>query len=243
MKLTCFGKYGPYPKGGSATSCYKLSHGGKNVLIELGCGALSKVLKEHTVADIDAIVLSHLHADHMGDMLTLRYALKVAKVNGSITSGIPVYLPDKPKTEAGLLAESPLMDTEFISDGMSCKIFDMDVSFALMPHPYPSYAMKFAANGKTFVYSGDVKDNDKLADFAKDADLFLMEAALLEKDVHSGSAHLSAVRAGQIGKEANVKRMLITHIFPEYDERDVIGEVRQNYEDAQIIEENETYEV
>lgn len=243
MKLRCFGKYGPYPKGGFATSCYMLSHKGKNVLIELGCGALSKVLESYKIADIDAVVLSHLHADHMGDMLTLRYALKVAQINGSITHGVPVYLPNEPKTEAGLLVENALMDTVFISDGMSCRIFDMDVSFALMPHPVPSYAMKFCADGKTFVYSGDTKENEKLAVFAKNADLFLMEAALLEKDVHSGSAHLSAVRAGQIGREANVKRMLITHIFPLYDENDVIGEVRQHYKDAQIIEENKTYEV
>ncbi len=70
-----------------------------------------------------------------------------------------------------------------------------------------------------------------------------MEAALLEKDVHDGSAHLSAVRAGEIGVQANAKRMLITHLFPEYDESDVIAEVRRNYEDAQMIEENKTYEV
>lgn len=243
MKLTCFGRYGPYPKGGSATSCYMISHGGKNVLIELGCGALSKLLAKYTVADIDAIVLSHLHADHMGDMLTLRYALKVAQINGSISRGVPVYMPDKPKTEAGMLIDDPLMDTVFISDGMSCKIFDMDVSFASMPHPYSSFAMKFCADNKTFVYSGDVMDNDKLAGFAKDADLFLMEAALLEKDVHSKSAHLSAARSGEIGRQANVKRMLITHLFPGYDESDVIEQVRQNYADAQLIEENKTYEV
>ncbi len=64
-----------------------LSHGGKNVFIEFGCGALSKVLESYKIADIDAVVLSHLHADHMGDMLTLRYALKVAEVNGSKRRG------------------------------------------------------------------------------------------------------------------------------------------------------------
>ena len=112
-----------------------------------------------------------------------------------------------------------------------------------MPHPYESFAMRFSADDKTFVYSGDVMDNDRLAVFAKDADLFLMEAALQQKDVHSKSAHLSAVRAGEIGMQANAKRMLITHLFPEYDERDVISEVRQHYKEARMIEENKTYEV
>lgn len=243
MKLTCFGKYGPYPKGGKSTSCYMLEHDGKKIIIELGCGALSKVLEKLNIEDIDAVFLSHLHADHMGDMLTLRYALKASKVSGDIDGPIPVYLPAKPKAEADMLASNPLMDARFIEDGMNTQLFGLDISFAFMPHPYPSYAMKFIADGKTFVYSGDTKENDRLVPFAKDADLFLMEAALLEKDVHSASAHLSAVEAGKIGKQSGAKRMLITHLFPKYDPEDVLEEVRLSYKDAQLIEENKTYEV
>ena len=243
MKLTCFGKYGPYPKAGSSTSCYLLEHGGKRILIELGCGALSKVLLKLEAADIDALFISHLHTDHMGDALTLRYLLKTAKVAGEIDSPLPVFMPAKPEAEAGLLSKDPMMDVNFIEDGMSIKLFGMDISFAFMPHPYPSYAIKFEADGKTFVYSGDTKENENLTPFAKDADFFLMEAALLEKDTNSKSAHLSAVEAGKIGMQANAKRMLITHIFPKYNPQDVIAEVRQNYKKAELIEENTTYEV
>ena len=243
MKLSCFGKYGPYPKAGESTSCYLLEHEGKNIIIELGCGALSKVLRKLAIADIDAVFLSHLHADHMGDMLTLRYALKTAEVAGEIDGQLPVYMPAKPQPEADMLSSSPLMDTRFIEDGMSTELFGMKISFAFMPHPYPSYAMKFEADGRTFVYSGDTKENERLVPFAKDADLFLMEAALLEKDVHGGSAHLSAVEAGRIGKQSGAKRMLVTHLFPKYDKQDVLDEVWRNYKQARFIEENETYEV
>ncbi len=243
MKLTCFGKYGPYPKGGKSTSCYMLEHEGKNIIIELGCGALSKVLEKLRIADIDAVFLSHLHADHMGDMLTLRYALKASKVSGEIEEPIPVYLPAKPEPESQMLSSNPMMDTRFIDDDMNTQLFGLNISFAFMPHPYPSYAMKFEAEGKTFVYSGDTKENDRLAPFAKDADLFLMEAALLEKDVHSSSAHLSAVEAGKIGKQSGAKKMLVTHLFPNYDPEDVLEEVRRSYKGAQLIEENKTYEV
>ena len=220
-----------------------LEHDGKNIIIELGCGALSKVLEKLNIEDIDAVFLSHLHADHMGDMLTLRYALKASQVSGDIDGPLSVYLPAKPKAEADMLASNPLMDARFIEDGMSTQLFGLDISFAFMPHPYPSYAMRFTADDKTFVYSGDTKENDRLAPFAKGADLFLMEAALLEKDVHSASAHLSAVEAGKIGKQSGAKRMLITHLFPKYDPEDVLEEVRLSYKDAQLIEENKTYEV
>lgn len=243
MKLRCYGKYGPYPKGGSSTSCYMLEHDDKRILIELGCGALSKVLEQYEAKDIDAVFLSHLHADHMGDMLTFRYLLKAAQAAGEIDSPLPVYMPAEPETEAGLLANNPMMDAHFIEDGMSTKIFGIDISFASMPHPYPSYAMRFKADGKVFVYSGDTKENDRLAPFAKNADLFLMEAALLEKDVTGSSPHLSAVEAGRVANEAGARRMLVTHIFPRYNPQDVLEEVRRNYKEAELIEENFIYEV
>lgn len=243
MKLRCFGKYGPYPKGGSSTSCYMLEHDGKRILIELGCGALSKVLEQHEAKDIDAVFLSHLHADHMGDMLTFRYLLKTAQVAGEIDGPLPVYMPAKPDAEAGLLANNPMFDARFIEDGMSTKLFGMDISFASMPHPYPSYAMRFEAEGKVFVYSGDTKENDRLAPFARNVDIFLMEAALLEKDVTDNSPHLSAFEAGRVASQAGVRRMLVTHIFPRYNPQDVLEEVRQNYKEAELIEENFIYEV
>lgn len=243
MKLTCFGKYGPFPKGGSATSCYMLEYDGKHILIELGCGALSRVLEQYEAKDIDAVFLSHLHADHMGDMLTFRYLLSRAQAAGEIEDPLPVYMPAKPDVEAEQLASNSMIDARFIDDGMSINLFGMDISFASMPHPYPSYAMRFEADGKVFVYSGDTKDNERLAPFAKDADLFLMEAALLEKDVTENSPHLSAADAGRVARQADARRMLVTHIYPKYNPDDVVEEVRQNYKNAELIEENRIYEV
>ncbi len=243
MKLTCFGKYGPYPKGGCATSCYMITHEGKNILLDLGSGALSKVLQKIRVQDIHALLLSHLHSDHMGDALTLRYALAAGKKMGHLSDSIPVYLPEFPLKESSMLSENVMMDTKFITDGMQCNIFGIDVIFARMPHAVPSYAMSFCADGKKFVYSGDTQDNDKLAVFAKDADLFLMDAALLSKDKSEDAAHVSAKDAGRIGKDSNAKRMLITHLFPEYDKDMILKEAREGYSKAEFIEEKIIYEV
>lgn len=243
MKLTCFGKYGPYPKGGYATSCYMITYNGKNILLDLGCGALSKVFEKIRVQDIDAIVLSHLHADHMGDMLTLRYALMVGKKMGFIEKPIPVFLPEEPQREASLLVEDELMNTAFITDGMESNLFGIDFCFSRMPHAVPSYAVSLCADGKKFVYSGDTEDNDHLAVFAKDADMFLMEAALLVRHKVPGSPHVSTVDAGRIAKEAKARRLLVTHLLPEYDPDEVVREVQEQYPQAEMIEEQKVYEV
>jgi len=243
MKLTCIGKYGPYPKAGEACSCYLLSHEDKNVVVDMGCGALSKLLLRLRVPDIDAVVLSHLHADHMGDMLTFRYALEVAKRLGWRSEPLPVYLPEQPEAEAGLIASHPMVDAHYITDGMKTTIGGMDVAFRLMPHAVPSYAMAFSAGGRKFVYSGDTKDNAELTGFAQNADLLLMEAAFLSRDKGPSAPHVSAQDTGRIASEANVKRLLLTHIFPEYDPNELLREAQEVYPAAEIVEVNKSYEV
>ncbi len=243
MKITCIGRYGPYPRAGGSCSCYLLQHEGKNIVIDMGCGSLTRLLGLLRVSQIDALILSHLHADHMGDVLTLRYALDASKKMGEREQPLRVYLPDSPKTESDIISAHGMMDTFTITDGLSIDICGVDVSFALMPHPVPSYAMAFRANGKKLVYSGDTKENEWLAPFASAADILIMEAAFLSRDKTPGAPHVNAVEAGHIASDAGVKRMLVTHLFPEYNENDILNEVRESYPSAELIEELKTYEV
>ncbi len=243
MKLTCIGRYGPYPRAGASCSCYLLTHNGKNIVIDMGCGSLTRLMGLLRPADIDALVLSHLHADHMGDVLTLRYALDASKKMGQRTAPLPVYLPALPEIESGLIRAHGMINAQTIEDGMHTTICGLDVRFSLMPHPVPSYAMRFEADGKAFVFSGDTRETDRLAPFAHGADLLLMEAAFLSRDKVPGAPHVDAVEAGAIALDARVKRMLVTHIFPEYNENDIIDEVKKSFPSAELIEELQTYEV
>ncbi len=243
MKLTCIGRYGPYPRAGASCSCYLLTHNGKNIVIDMGCGSLTRLMGLLRPADIDALVLSHLHADHMGDVLTLRYALDASKKMGQRTAPLPVYLPALPEIESGLIRAHGMINAQTIEDGMHTTICGLDVRFSLMPHPVPSYAMRFEADGKAFVFSGDTRETDRLAPFAHGADLLLMEAAFLSRDKVPGAPHVDAVEAGAIALDARVKRMLVTHIFPEYNENDIIDEVKNSFPSAELIEELQTYEV
>jgi ribonuclease BN (tRNA processing enzyme) len=243
MKLTCLGKYGPYPKAGCACSSYLLECMGKNIVIDLGCGALPRLLNKLDVKDIDAVVLSHLHADHMGDILTLRYALDAVKKLGIRETPLPVYMPAEPSAEAGLIASCKMIAPVYINDNTRHGIFGMDVRFALMTHSAPSYAMAFNAEGKKFVYSGDTRYDGNLIPFARDADLLLMEAAFFSSELTESAMHVSAEEAGLIGKKAGVRRLLLTHIFPPNDEDALLSEAIKNYPGAQIIEELKTYEV
>jgi ribonuclease BN (tRNA processing enzyme) len=243
MKLTCLGKYGPFPKAGCACSSYLLEREEKNIVIDLGCGGLTRLLQRLDVKDIGAVVLSHLHADHMGDILTLRYALDAVKKLGQREDPLPVYMPAEPSAEAGLIASCKMIAPVYINDNARHGIFGIDVRFALMTHSVPSYAMAFNSGGKKFVYSGDTRYDENLIPFAMGADLLLMEAAFFSSELTETAMHVSAEEAGLTGKKAGVKRLLLTHIFPPNDEGSLLSEAKSNYPGAEIIEELKTYEV
>jgi ribonuclease BN (tRNA processing enzyme) len=99
-----------------------------------------------------------------------------------------------------------------------------------MIHGYKNYAICIEKDSKKFVYSGDTCMNDKLVEFAKDADLFICEAGLLERDQKCIRAmHLTAREAAQIAEDAGVKRLLLTHFLPDVKLNRYIDEATQVY--------------
>ena len=78
MRLTILGNNGPYPAAGGACSSYLLESdsGSTAILVDCGAGALARLEERLPIERLDAVVLSHLHYDHMSDMLPLHYALQ-----------------------------------------------------------------------------------------------------------------------------------------------------------------------
>ena len=136
MKLTILGNNGPYPGPGGACSAYLLSSDTTNVLIECGTGALANLSRYIDWDQLDAVVLSHLHFDHMSDMLPMQYALQFHPHTG----GLKVYAPKTPETVRALL-NVPCYDAADIQD---VQIGDIHFSFTPVRHPVECYALRAA---------------------------------------------------------------------------------------------------
>ena len=96
MKITILGSDAAYAGKNGACSSYLLSSGGKNYLIETGPGCVSGLQNYIPIHEIDGIFLSHLHADHISDIYTLRYAVYVAQNEGKMDPQLPIYMPKHP---------------------------------------------------------------------------------------------------------------------------------------------------
>lgn len=237
MKLTILGNNGPYPRVGGACSGYILSSdsGKTNIVIDFGTGCLANLPRHLAYSDIDAIVLSHLHFDHMSDMLPLQYALQFNPPKAPI----PVYAPDAPAAIRELLNAAcfaPRTIGEF-------SIGEMTVTVYPVRHPLPTYAVRVACDGKVFCYTGDSNTLEGLEVFLSDCDLLLADAGLSTEHWTEQSPHFSAKACGKLAADANAKRLLLTHINPRYSAEELLCEAQAEFNAVACTEIGSSYNI
>lgn len=244
MKLTILGNCGPFPGSDKACSGYLLEHGPYKILLDCGSGVLGKLQKHCRLEELTHIILSHLHYDHAGDMFVLRYAIEGKGKRGTPIQPISLYLPPEPEEVFKKLVSGKVFKHIEIKEELKLDLEDLKISFKRVNHPILCYASRFESEGKSFVFSGDTAWTESIIEFAKNADLFLCDAGLLEKYTKSsGAPHMTAFEAGLAAKRSEVKRLLLTHFWPEDDTGVHLEEARENYPEAELAQEGKTYKI
>lgn len=229
MKLRIIGNNGPYPAEGGACSSYLLSDDSDktHILIDCGSGALRTLPKLISWQEIDAVVLSHLHFDHMSDLLPMQYALQFHP-----RTPLSVYAPETPKGTRALL-ECPFYELRPMK---RAQIGEMTLDFLPVRHPVETYAVRVCCDGKTFVYTGDTNDVAALDAFAENADLLLADAGLSDADWQENKPHMSASGCGKLAARCGAKALLLTHLNPVYSAEALTAEAQVFYKNARFTQ-------
>jgi len=228
LKLTVLGCNGPYPKAGGACSGYLLEDEDTKILIDCGNGVLSKLFAHcDDLNKLDAIFISHLHPDHMSDLMILRYAVFIKKMFKKLNKSIPIYLPANPVEEYERIQYNDSFTQNIINDATEINVKGIKITFKKTNHPVECYAMAFEKAGKKFVYSADTRYFNELINFAEGSDLFLCEANILHKDMTEHVPHLSGKQAAEIALNAKVKKTILTHLLPEINSDDLLYEAQK----------------
>lgn len=235
MQLKILGNNGPYPAPGGACSGYLLTSdsGQTRVLIDCGPGVLSRLTADCMPGELDAVLLSHLHYDHMSDMLPMQYALQL----NPRPRPLPVYAPDEPQAVYELL-KCPYFDLWPAED---VTIGEMRVSFSPARHPIPTNAIAVSCDGERFVFTGDTNQDSLVELFCEGASLLLADCGFAKADHRFNAPHMSAQLCGQLASSAHAKRLLLTHVNPKYDPQLLLDEARAEFPDAALAQPGEVY--
>jgi len=218
VRLTIIGCSGSFPGPDSPASCYLLEAEGFALVLDLGNGSLGTLQRYVGLYDIDAVCLSHLHADHCLDLCSY-YVARTFHPDGP-RPRIPVYAPEGTASRMARsygLDDPPGMTEAFefvtLAPG-SRRIGPFQVTTAHMNHPVETFGFRLEHAGRSVAYSADTGESPALVELARGADLLMCEASLLEGPSLPRDLHLTGLQAAQHAARAGAGRLILTHLVP-----------------------------
>jgi ribonuclease BN (tRNA processing enzyme) len=264
VRITVLGKSPSWQDAGGACSGYLVEEDGTCLLLDCGNGVFSKLRRFCDYVDVDAVVISHLHADHFLDLVPYAYALTYAPRQ----QPVPVHVwpgtdhPARPVLHApqgardmfrrivGAWGPDNLIDNAFdlreYQPDDQIELGPLRVRFARVPHFTETNAVEVASqNGSgRFTFGADSRPSDELVDFAHGTDLLLIEATLPRPEREGPRGHLTPAEAGDHGRRAEARRLVLTHISDELDEEWAQTEAERTFGGAvEVAREGAVYTV
>jgi len=194
------------------------------LLFDCGAGTLLRLEQAgFSPLEIDAAVLSHLHLDHVSDLLALSKArwlmgeceIKIFGPEGtedwfSKCQGIYPYLEELDASFHEILP----------GDEFSAKGFKITAAEAV--HSVTALGYRVEMGSKSAVYSGDTEPVSTIADISEGADLLIHECSFPEPFVVTN--HTTPRKLGETIHD--VDRVVLTHLYP-----DTIGHEEEMVQD------------
>jgi len=233
VQLTVLGCSGTFPGADSPCSGYLVEHDGYRLMVDLGAGALGQLQRHCDLLAVDAVYLSHLHADHCIDLVAYSYARRYHP--DGVPPRLPVYGPVGTRERIAACYEAPVeqgllevFDFREHSAGVS-QLGPFTLTSAVVNHPVECHALRLEAGGRVLAYSGDTAESAALVELARGADLFLCEASWPAAPEPPPDIHLTGRTAGEHATRAGAARLLLTHLTPYADPAVVLAEATQTY--------------
>ena len=258
------GKSPAWQDAGGACSGYLIEDGETAIVLDCGNGVFAKLRQRRDYTLIDAVVISHLHADHFFDLFPYSYGLLLTPRQQPVpVAGHPgTDSPARPRLIAppgarrmfrsignawgdGTLTESAFRLEEYATES-ELEVGTLRLRFATVPHYVLTHAVEVTSttSPRRLTFGADCRPNDELVDFARNTDLLLVEATLPRPERTGVRGHLTASEAGEHARRAGAARAILTHISDELDAEWAREEGSRGFgSPVEIAREGETYEL
>jgi ribonuclease BN (tRNA processing enzyme) len=234
------------PRNDRACSAYLIRDGDFAFSLDFGTGAFANMRGYVDYDRLDAVIISHMHADHFLDLIPLRYAVRYGAKRRS--GRLPVWMP--PGGIAMLRSITNAFAKEgkgdFLDEAFEMREFDPARPLALGPgqlrfahttHYITSFAIRYERAGSSITYSADTAPDARVVELARGTDVFLCEATLLAGEVEHGGirGHSSSAEAAQMATDAGVGRLVLTHYSEDAKAADLADSAKRNYAGEIIV--------
>lgn len=236
MQVTVLGKSPAWQDAAGACSGYLVQEGGFTLLLDCGNGVFGRLREHVDYAVVDAVLITHLHADHFFDVVPYSFALSYG-VRDEAPRPALVAPPGALACMRGLggyLGDESLVERAFAlseyDPAAGLELGPLRVALCEVPHYVLTHAARITApDGADFTFGADCRPNPQLGPFAAGSDLMLVEATLTEPETSGTRGHLTAREAGEHGRAAQPGRLVLTHFSDELDPGRVQAEGATGY--------------
>jgi ribonuclease BN (tRNA processing enzyme) len=228
VRVTVLGKSPAWQDAGGACSGYLVEEAGARLLLDCGNGVFAKLRRVCDFAEVDTVLISHLHADHFLDLVPFAYALTYAPRRGQGARPqlhAPAGAAETFRRVVGAWGNEDLIEKAFElreyhpSDRLEAG--PLRIRFREVPHFTATHAVEIASRadgGHRFTFGADHGPSDALCEFAGGTDLLLIEATLPRAEEAGPRGHLTPAEAGEHGRRAQARRLVLTHFSDLLDE-------------------------
>jgi ribonuclease BN (tRNA processing enzyme) len=248
VRLTVLGKSPAWQDAGGACSGYLIEAGGTTLLLDCGNGVFAKLRERVPYDAVDAVVISHMHADHFFDLVSFSHALLLGPRSARPHLIVPPGGREVLRAAGALWNDPELVQSAFeveeCGPAAAAEVGAVRLRFTEVPHFIYAQAVEVSADRARLTFGADCAPNEGLVEFARDTDLLMVEATQAEHDSGSQRGHMTAREAGALGRRAGASRLVLTHFSDELDEAHARAEGEAGFgASVELASEGATYEL
>jgi ribonuclease BN (tRNA processing enzyme) len=216
MQVNVVGCSPAWPNPGGAQSGYLVEDDGRRLLLDCGPGVLPRLRRAEGWPRIDAIVITHFHLDHWGDLVPWAFG-------GLFGAGREVPAPELWLPRGGrdtLHGLDPVLYANAVLELFTVHEYEERTAFSaagfeleayrMLHYALESYGLRVSDGDRTLAYSADSAPCPGLVNLARQADLFLCEATLAQPE-QGIRGHLTADEALETFETSGADRLVIIH--------------------------------